>query len=488
MRSSTNILRAAASVIGSASIAGCGGHSLTPQLPPYSSTGAATAISRTGEHARYRLIDMGTLGGGTSQGTQLNLSGDETTVIGWSALPLPPPPHGMPIICGGSDNFIKHVTHAFQWRDGRVFDMGSLGGRKYCSIPSQSPPNSSGDFVGLSENGSVDPQTGFDQSRAVIWKNGRIHDLGSFGGYQNGGNQVNDRGQAVGFSTNTVPDQYSFIDFIFLGSTAGTQTRAFLSEHGSMRDLGTLGTGNDAWAFFINRHGQITGVSYTNTTPNSTTGFPTIDPFFWDGKKMTDLGTLGGTFSLPNAMNDRGEIVGQSNLSGDSTHHPFYWKSGNMIDLGTAGGSNGGAAAINDSGEVIGSTSTGGDQYYRAFIWKNGMRTDLQPLPGDCGSQAFGIDSRGVVVGNSTSCKTYYPYFAANRVVMWDHGKVINVNKLVEKDPALRIVQVGPASQAGAGVFNDRGEIAGIGVRPGVPRWKAFEKGRAFLLIPDDSN
>lgn len=467
-------------------MAGCGGHSLTPQMPGYSSTGSTTAGSRGQERLRYRLVDIGTLGGRTSQGTQLNVSGDETTVIGWSSLPIPPPPHAMPIICGGSDNFIKKVTHAFQWRNGHIVDGGSLGGRKFCSIPSQLPPNAAGDFVGLSENGAVDPQTGFDQSRAVIWKNGRIHDLGSFGGYQNGGNQVNDRGQAVGFATNTVPDQYSFIDFIFLGSTAGTQTRAFLSQQGNMQDLGTLGTGNDAWAFFINRHGQVTGVSYTDTAPNSTTGFPTVDPFYWDGKKMTDLGTLGGTFSLPNAINDRDEVVGQSNLSGDGSFHPFYWNGSKMVDLGTAGGSNGFAQAINDSGEVIGTTATAGNQYPRAFVWKSGVRAVLPPLHGDCGSQAWAINSRGVVIGNSTSCGATYPYFAANHVVMWGRGKVIDVNKLVERGAPLRIALVGPPSYAGSGVFNDRGEIAGVGLPPGVPPWNA-KKYRTFLLIPDDT-
>ena len=33
-----------------------------------------------------------------------------------------------------------------------------------------------------------------------------------------------------------------------------------------------------------------------NSIPNPDTGLPTIDPFFWDGRKMIDIGLLGGTF------------------------------------------------------------------------------------------------------------------------------------------------------------------------------------------------
>jgi uncharacterized membrane protein len=52
-----------------------------------------------------------------------------------------------------------------------------------------------GKSVGFSENGKVDPLTGFNQSRAVHWKDGEIEDLGSFGGNQNEAISINNRGQ-----------------------------------------------------------------------------------------------------------------------------------------------------------------------------------------------------------------------------------------------------------------------------------------------------
>jgi uncharacterized membrane protein len=50
---------------------------------------------------------------------------------------------------------------------------------------------------------------------------------------------------------------------------------------------------------------------------------PTLDPFFWEDGRMIDLGTLGGNFGVADWMNNRGQVVGGSDLKGDTTGHPF---------------------------------------------------------------------------------------------------------------------------------------------------------------------
>lgn len=54
-------------------------------------------------------------------------------------------------------------------------------------------------------------------------------------------------------------------------------------------------------------------------------------PFLWQDGKMKDLGTLGGTQATVapwDALNGRGEVVGQNNLAGNKTFHPFLWDGG----------------------------------------------------------------------------------------------------------------------------------------------------------------
>src|SRR6185503_13442543 len=53
---------------------------------------------------------------------------------------------------------------------------------------------------------------------------------------------------------------------------------------------------------------------------------------------LTDLGTLGGSSSQAVAINEAGQIIGQSYLAGDAEQHAFVWQGGVMTDLGTLGG------------------------------------------------------------------------------------------------------------------------------------------------------
>jgi probable HAF family extracellular repeat protein len=455
---------------------------------------AAQNAERHIQMHHYKLIDMGTFGGNISA---INFSADindkaigrRGTTVGFSETGVPRTAASNHLICGGDDGFGTNITHAFRWQNG-IVDLGALApAEENCSNAYQ--VNVQGEIVGFSENGQLDPLTGFNQSRAILWKYGQINDLGSLGGNQNEALAINDHGQIVGFSQNTIPDPYSFFDFLLLYPTPpnGTQTRAVLWQDGAMQDLGALGTGTDAAAFMINERGQIAGLSYTNTTPNPVTGLPQVDPFIWDRGKMIDIGTFGGAFGQPNFLNNRGQLVGGLSVPADPgacffedypNCHPFLWGNGNLLDLATtsAGGIPQTADGINDSGKIIGAadfTASGGSGF-DAYLWTKGVAEDLGTLPGDCGSRAMAINSRSQVVGHAFSC----PNFDFHHSLLWQDGSIIDLNSLIPANFSLEL--------AFANDINDRGEIAGMGVPPGVDPANVFTQGHAFLLIPCDEN
>jgi probable HAF family extracellular repeat protein len=117
---------------------------------------------------------------------------------------------------------------------------------------------------------------------------------------------------------------------------------------------------------------------------------------------VTDLGTLGGTYSRATSINDSGQVVGNSNIAGDpgnNIHHAFLYSNGTMIDLGTMGGTNSYANSINNLKQVVGVTDWG------ATIWDISVDTvyDLNILVnGATGwtlENATDINDKGQIVG-----------------------------------------------------------------------------------------
>jgi probable HAF family extracellular repeat protein len=421
------------------------------------------------KHHHYKLIVLGTLGGPQSYGdpghnaANINNQGIALGVAD-TAAPDPFYPNFNPVFSSLIGQY-PLVYHVFTTRGGALVDLGGLpgGGNSNASFITEN-----GLVSGQALNGSIDPITGWPAENAVIWKDDHIINLGSLGGYESQAGRVNSRGQVTGFATNGIPDPFSIFYALFGGFTNGTQTRAFLwDEKRGMQDIGTLG-GPDAVAPFINERGQIAGFSYTNSTPSATTGVPTQDPFLWEKGTMIDLGTLGGTSGGAGGLNNRGQVVGQSNLAGDVTAHAFLWEKGRLMDLGTLGGSFSGANTIHDNGEIIGGSTTQDDLAFHAFIWKRGVMTDLGTVgTGGC-SNAFGINSVGQVVGQSFDCSNT---LLAQRAFLWEKSEIIDLNVFV---PPTVDITLYDTEQ-----INERGEIFGIGTL-------ANGELRAFLLIPCD--
>ena len=410
-------------------------------------------------HHRYKVIDMGTFGGPNSlfSNPGANVLNDRGGATGFADTSIPDPfdPN-----CG------CWVNHGFVWKDGRRFELSSLPGGA-SNFPEWI--NNDGLTAGESENGAIDPLTAFREYRAVVWSNsGRITKLPTLGGHQSAANAINDHNQVVGAALNTIPDPYAsaITESFVIFAPAATQARATLWQNGVVHDLGTLG-GNDAVAMLVNNQPQVAGISYTGRNPNPGSGIPTIDPFLWDQGRIRDLGRSGRYFGFPNWLNNLGQVVGQSNLTGDETFHPFLSTRGRpMRDLGTLGGKSGMAFWINDAGEVVGEADLpgSGTQAHDAFLWRRGVMTDLGTVDNDPCSRATSINSQGQIVGASTNCTEYLHGF------LWENGgPMIDLNALVLPGSDLTVRD--------GDQINDRGEIAGRGVLPNGDV-------HAILLIP----
>jgi probable HAF family extracellular repeat protein len=418
----------------------------------------ATPLQLAAQHTRYKLIDLGTLGGPQSQlamGRTLNNRG---TFAGCADTAIPDPnyPNFNPFLppAGVADPFIFHT---FEFKDGRVTDMGALPGT---NSSCESFVTDRGLIVGSSENGLIDPLTGLPEIEAVAWQNGQVTNLGTFGGNGSFAIGANNRGQVVGAAANTVPDPFS----VFFGW--GTQTRAFLwTQSQGLQDLGTLG-GPDALAININDHGQIFGASYTSDVANPLTGIPTLDGFLYEKGKMTDIPNgFGGTVVNPLGVNNRGELVGNASFADEATSHPFLWSKGEFIDLGTFGGPFGDANWINDAGAITGSAGTP-DFAAHGFFWKEGVLTDIGTVDGDDCSIGFNINSANQIVGLSFPCNG-----PDTHAFLWENGKIVDLNSLISDGSGIEVEF--------AGDINNSGEIAGLGVLPNGDT-------HAVLLVPCD--
>jgi len=189
---------------------------------------------------------------------------------------------------------------------------------------------------------------------------------------------------------------------------------------------------------------------------------------------VTDLGSLGGSFSAPNTINNRGQIAGSSNLKGDVVGHAFFWENGKMTDLGTLGGPISVGAGINNSGEVVVGADTslfGGlpnticatNAICRMFIWRKGVKVvpDLGTLEGGTdtgiydivsfGSGTNMINNRHQVIGQADIpvIDPNLSPIAISRAFLWEKGALTDLGVL------------GDGHDAFANAINDEGQVVG---------------------------
>lgn len=335
----------------------------------------------------FNFVPLGTLGGTNSGAISIN---NRSWITGFSFL---------------AGNTTQNAT---LWLAGQTKGLGTLGGpNSSIAWPNH---NDEGQIVGIAETAAPNLLnepfsclfgTGH-VCQGFVWSNNVMRALPTLGGFDSYATDINDRSQIVGWAENTYHDPTCVLPQVL-------QFEAVIWEpwQHRMQQLAPYPGDSDSAATAINDSGQVVGISGACGVAYG--GTSAKNPVLWQHGSVIKLATLGGSmFNTPAAINQWGQIVGWSDFPGDTSpatqvFHAVLWTSnGNLLDLGTLPGDKYSLAyAINDFGQVVGqSIDANGNS--RAFLWQNGTMIDLNTLV-STGSPALvyanDVNDLGEIVG-----------------------------------------------------------------------------------------
>ena len=296
-----------------------------------------------------------------------------------------------------------------------------------------------------------DSTTQTSQDHAALWTpDGRVFPLIAPEGYQSHAVWINDYGLVSGWIENSTADPCAF------GVGVQNQSQAVIWQFGLAFPLGTLG-GSDSYGEFVNNLGQVSGHSETSNEPEPNTGCPPLDPFIWEKGKMTDInpGNFGGSTGGTNFLNNQGDATGFGTTQMDAGSNAFLWSRGkltNLSNIGSFGNNQDSGFNVNELGHVVGvsATSTGA---LLGVLWRGQEFINLMSFTAygeDC-SQLVRINSRDQIVGESYNCETFTSHAA-----LWENNELVDLNTLIPNDLGIMLTT--------ANWINEDGVIAAQGV------------------------
>jgi probable HAF family extracellular repeat protein len=227
--------------------------------------------------------------------------------------------------------------------------------------------------------------------------------------------------------------------FITAGKASSPAQGPSITHRYFVTDLGTLG-GTESFAYAINDVGQVVGQS-------STAGDASTHSFLYSNGRMTDLYPLNSQSILtvgPTGINNSGQIASGLLVGGIYSPAIFDSRTSDLILLGSLGGVtsngfNGVATSISNRGDAVGYSYIDAINRH-AFLYSNGVMTDIDSLGGY--SVAFAINEEGVIVGLASD-----PSNVSQHAFIYSRGSITD------------IFPVGTESDARD--VNNRGQVVG---------------------------
>jgi len=189
----------------------------------------------------------------------------------------------------------------------------------------------------------------------------------------------------------------------------------------TITDLGTLPGGVYSSAYAINDSGKIAGMAYDSSGQLRTV--------VWQNGQIATIPDAGGSAaSVPEDMNDAGEMCGRQQVFSGGIYYGVYWNQSNQAFVlpGIPGGLSNlvRAHAINELGQIAGMGQQGPPDYWgHAAVWSGiTFQSDLGFMGGGNYSEAYGINDLGDVVGVAALSST------AQHAFLWKNGQYTDLS------------------------------------------------------------